>query len=212
MPLTLVPTDCPTCKRSFALHPEDEALRRRCPTHCSPRCCRAAHHPKCKFVPAPRPYFPRGGIKHPKTSKSPVRPTRCRVCHTPLAYFEPFPSGSILLDHYPDPSYPPLQVYQHPNSGLFYLLNAVRPRIHIDYCSLRCYCDPTAGHYHRARGGKLVRQHRYNAKHGHMPREIRRWWREEKARNAEHEQILARWAEEEARLESDLLLGPPANQ
>lgn len=171
MASSLISETCPTCQRLFV------PINERCSNHCSPHCCKSARNglagrrSPCPFIPLYRP-----------SSSRPTNPRRCKVCHAPEIYFVPFPSNSIRLDHAPSPSYPPSQLYTHPSSGLVYLLDATRPRIHLLYCSVRCYCDSKYGHYARARGGRILRQHRYNDKHGHRPRELRRQIKEDKER------------------------------
>jgi hypothetical protein len=108
---------CSVCERAYFV------LANSCETHCSPACCRKADCPqaKPKYMPAPR---------------------RCKVCglsSVPGKWggwerFAPCDEGCTRFYYHSEQIYRCL--VHHPNG---------KPRIHRDYCSIKCYNSETKG-------------------------------------------------------------------
>lgn len=158
MPVTI--SECPGCKRLF--------IPRNCPYHCTMRCCKASG---CASVPAARvpgrhPGRPRSRIHQPIGT-----PGRCAACGLPHMLFERFApctdncKGSVYWQSsrgeqgftrtrtFACHLYPERMAELHAPD--------TEPRIHVLYCSLRCYNSAEYGHEARRSAGIRRRNRRY---------------------------------------------------
>ena len=145
------------CQRDFVVEGS------RCPEHCSPICCRAYACERAK----------------PPTRRPEARTRTCVVCgrsnarfkfdkfapcdencarffsHTPGPHANGYPRGWHCEGVFSDPS--DLMARGHRPAG--------KPRVHIKYCSLRCFYSER-GHEARKRAGANRRSRRYWEKDG----------------------------------------------
>lgn len=125
--------NCSVCKRDFMTDVNG------CPAHCTHACCRSAQ------------------CKNAQPTQASVRSLhqvqkRCKVCHTPGRYFERFTpcDENCYRMHYrgKDIHHKTICITHKPVGN---------PRLHVEYCSLRCYNSWTLGHQERA--AQKRRQH-----------------------------------------------------
>lgn len=177
---------CPRCHRDFIFLADAK-----CRVHCNQWCCRDA---SCQEAPQPR-----------KAAEKPIK--RCIVCNQHRLRFERFaPCTKECPGHvYPSsrpPVTPGLRSY---GNGVRVTACALSPedmdrhrptekaRIHIKYCSLRCY-NSDDGHDARRRAGVRLRERRHEAiTHRSKKRQESGYYREYKRRRAMRDANMMRY-------------------
>lgn len=173
LPEVHVPRDCLQCGRSF--------LPNKCPLHCTNHCCQDW---ECENAVRSR--------RSPRTVH-----TRCIVCHAPPSEFKVFApctrncAGSIFFQSTrSDPGTLGAGLFRRRFVSPCHLRDTwveewhkpdVKPRKHVDYCSLNCYNSVAFGHETRRLLGQRRRGRRAESRRGGQPAEPgwRNRWRQE---------------------------------
>ena len=154
------PRPCRICGRAF--------IPTRCESHCVPGCCRKAGCPNTE-ARVPR-HQGQSGVD-----------SKCRVCHIPRAYFQRFaPCSPNCTRTYYGSSRGDTKFWGnysrrwlcrglHSPDLAYHHRPTRKPRIHIKYCSLRCYNSISWGHDTRRLQGERGRRYKQ--------REYRNWKR-----------------------------------
>lgn len=160
---TLTIVNCPGCQRDFAVEGKTGGREGACKNHCSLECCRRTSCP---------------GARPPKRTPQ-GRSRTCIVCgrsnlRFPFEKFAPCDEGCVrMFNHTPGPyadGYPRgwhcLGVFSAEDDYMRASHSPkAAPRVHIKYCSLRCFYSER-GHDARKRAGEQRRARRYWEKDG----------------------------------------------